>query len=321
MRTPSFAAFASAFVLALVGATTAHAQSWPSKPIELIVPWTPGGGVDIIALAMAQSMSDQLGQKVFVTNREGAAGTIGFRALADAPADGNLLGAGPATPITNAPYLVKGVRHTPESFDYICQYFENVFGVVVTKGSKFATAKDLIAAAQASSVKLNYGSPGVGSIGHLSAETMVDALKLSAQHVPFRGDAAALPVLLKGDLDFLVPALSSVRGRDDVRVLAVFSNERQPTLPNVPSVRELGVTNPLVQGLNGIFAPKGLPPATKTALEKACATAVKSDVVAKAMNNTSQVVAYLTGDQFRARAIADYKAKGDLIRRLGLENK
>lgn len=325
MRKSPFAASATALILivayAFAGATSANAQAWPTKPIELIIPWSPGGGVDFIARAMAQSMSEQLGQKMFVTNREGAAGTIGFRAVADAAPDGYVLGGGPATPITNAPYLVSGVHYTPESFDYICQYFENVFAIVVAKDSKFTTAKELIDAAKTSPVKLNYGSPGVGSIGHLSAETLGDGLKLNLQHVPFRGDAAGLPVLLKGDLDFMVPALSSVRGRNDVRVLAVFSDSRQPILPDVPSVRELGVTNPLVQGLNGIFAPKGLPPAAKTALEKTCADAVKSSVVAKAMDTTGQVVAYLSGDQFRARAIADYKAKGELIRRLGLENK
>lgn len=305
----------------LAAATPANAQAWPSKPIELIVPWTAGGGVDFIGRAMAHSFSEQFGQKVFVTNREGAAGTIGFRTLADATPDGYIIGGGPATPITNSPYLVSGVRYTPESFDYICQYFENVFAVTVTKDSKFATAKDLIEAAKVSPTKLNYGSAGVGSIGHLSVETMGDALKLNLQHVPFRGDAAVLPVLLKGDLDFMVAALSSVRGRNDIRVLAVFSDARQPIFSDVPSVRELGVTNPLVQGLNGIFAPKGLPQATRAALEKACATAVKSDTVAKAMDTTGQVVAYLSGDQFRARAIADFKAKGELIRRLGLENK
>jgi tripartite-type tricarboxylate transporter receptor subunit TctC len=325
MRIPHFSACASALALtavfALAGGTPGNAQTWPTKPIELIIPWTAGGGVDLIGRSMAQSISDQVGQKVFVSNREGAAGTIGFRAVADATPDGYMLGGGPATPITNSPYLVSGVRYTPDSFDYICQYFENVFAVTVTKNSKFATIKDLIEAAKASPQKLNYGSAGVGTIGHLSAETMGDALKLNLQHVPFRGDAAALPVLLKGDLEFMVPALSSVRGRDDIRVLAVFSEARQPTVPDVPSVRELGVTNPLVQGLNGLFAPKGLPAATKTALEKACATAVKSEAVAKAMDNTGQIVAYLDGDQFRARAVADYKAKGELIRRLGLENK
>lgn len=222
----------------------ASAQTWPSRPIELIVPWTAGGGVDVVARAMAQAMSTKLGQNVFVNNREGAGGTIGFRVLASAAPDGYMLGAGPATPVTNAPYLVKGVTYTPESFEYICQYFENVFAVVVRAESPYATAKDFLAAAKSSAVKLNYGSPGVGSIGHLSAENMGAALKLNIQHVPFRGDAAALPVLLKGDIDFQVPAISSVRGQN-VRVLMVFSERRHPSLPDVPTAKELGVAQSL----------------------------------------------------------------------------
>ena len=299
--------------------TSAGSPAWPSRPIEMIVPWTAGGGVDIVARAMAQVMSEQLGQNVFVSNRDGAAGTIGFRALAAAPADGYMLGAGPATPITNAPYLVKGVRYDADSFEYICQYFENVFAVVVNANSGFTTAREFIAAAASSPVKLNYGSPGVGSIGHLSAENMAEALKLNIQHVPFRGDAAALPVLLKGDLDFLVPAVSSVRGQN-VRVLAVFSDQRHPTLPQVPTARELGVSVSVSQGLNGIFAPKGLPPPVKAALERACALAVRSDAVARAAQNTGVTIDYLSATRFRDRSVADYKFKGELIKRLGLES-
>ncbi|NVO14310.1 MAG: tripartite tricarboxylate transporter substrate binding protein [Rhodoplanes sp.] len=296
----------------------AAAQTWPSRPIELVVPWTAGGGVDIVARAMAQAMSGQLGQNVFVTNREGAGGTLGFRQLLAATPDGHMLAAGPATPVTNAPYLVKGVAYNADSFEYICQYFENVFAVVVRADSKYATAKDFVAAAQASPTELTYGSPGVGSIGHLSAENMADALKLKVQHIPFRGDAAGLPVLLKSDIDFLVPALSSVRGQT-VRVLMVFSERRHPSLPDVPTAKELGVERSLSQGLNGLFAPKGIPASVKASLERACATAITSESVVNALTNTGQTAEYLDSEQFRARIVADYKLKGELIQRLGLK--
>lgn len=317
-------ATASLLALALAAGTVpAAAQSttpsWPTRPIELIVPWTAGGGVDIVARAMAQAMTGDLGQNVYVTNREGAGGTLGFRALLAATPDGHVLAAGPATPVTNAPYLVKGVSYDADSFEYICQYFENVFALVVRADSPHATAKDLIAAARSAEHPLTYGSPGVGSIGHLSAENAAAALTMKVQHVPFRGDAAGLPVLLKGDIDFLVPAVSSVRGQN-VRVLAVFSDERHPSLPDVPTAKELGVERSLSQGLNGLFAPKGIAAPVKAALERACAAAVKSEPVTKALENTGQVAAYLDSAQFRARILADYTLKGELIRRLGLES-
>jgi len=308
-----------AFAFAVASATAATAQTWPSRPIELIVPWTAGAGVDIMARAVAQAMSDRLGQNVFVTNREGAGGTIGFRQLAAAPADGYTLGGGPATPITNAPYLVKGVRYDADSFEYLCQVFENVFALAVNANSKFTTAKEFFAAASASKTKLNYGSAGVGSIPHLSVENLAEAMKLNVQHVPFRGDAALMPVLMKGDLDFAALGVSSIRGQN-LRVLAVFSDQRHPALPAVPSSKELGMTTQVTPGLNGIFAPKGLPSTVRESLEQACAAAVRHDAVTRAAQNTGVTIDYLTGTQFRERIMADYKFKGELIKRLRLES-
>jgi tripartite-type tricarboxylate transporter receptor subunit TctC len=135
--------------------------------------------------------------------------------------------------------------------------------------------------------------------------------------VPFRGESAVMPVLLKGDIDFASAAVVTVRG-GNFRPLAVFSGERHPALPDVPSVRELGVAIMVPPGHNGIFAPKGLPPDVRATLERACADVVKGPIVQRAMTNTGQIVRYLTGKEFHALTAADYKFKGELIKRLGL---
>ena len=129
------------------GSLAAAAQTYPTRPIEMIIPWVAGGGVDIVGRAVAAGMAAELGQNIVILNRDGAAGTIGFNALSMAAPDGYTLGAGPTTPIANAPFLVKGVRYKVESFDYICQYFENVFAIVVREESPFRSIKDLLAAA------------------------------------------------------------------------------------------------------------------------------------------------------------------------------
>ena len=134
---------------------------------EMIVPFAAGGGVDIIARSIAAALSEEFGQRVVVVNRDGAGGTLGFNALAAAPADGYTLVAGPSTPITSAPYLVKGVRYRVNSFDYVCQVFENVFSIAVPANSKFKSARDLLAAAAANPGKLTYGHAGVGQVPHL----------------------------------------------------------------------------------------------------------------------------------------------------------
>jgi tripartite-type tricarboxylate transporter receptor subunit TctC len=305
---------AAAALLVMTG--MASAQKYPSRNIEVIIPFAAGGGVDLIGRSVAASLAEQFGQSVVVQNRDGAGGTIGFGALASAAPDGYTLGFGPSTPIANAPYLVKGVRYNPESFDYICQVFENPFSIAVGPNSPYKSAQDLLAAAKDKS--LNFGHAGLGSIPHLSVENFADATKIKVQHLPFRGDAAMLPVLMKGDLDFGAPALSSIRGNDQIRPLVVFTDKRVAAYPDVPTARELGVKTAVPPGQNGLYAPKGLPAEVKAALDKACATAVKSDGVLKVVGNTGSSVAYMDGKEFHDQTVADYRFKGELIKRLGL---
>lgn len=306
----------SAAAALLLATGAASAQKYPSRSIEMIIPFSAGGGVDLIGRAVSASLAEQFGQSVVVQNKVGAGGTIGFGALAAASPDGYTLGFGPSTPIANAPYLVAGVRYNPESFDYICQVFENPFSIAVGPNSPYKTAQDLLAAAKSKS--LNFGHAGLGSIPHLSVENFADAMKIKVQHLPFRGDAAMLPVLMKGDLDFGAPALSSIRGNDKIRPLVVFTDKRVSSYPDVPTARELGVKTSVPPGQNGLYAPKGLPAEIRAALDKACVTAVKSEGVLKVVGNTGSSVAYLDGKQFHDQTVADYKFKGELIKRLGL---
>jgi tripartite-type tricarboxylate transporter receptor subunit TctC len=295
----------------------AQAQNWPVRPIELIIPYAPGGGVDIIGRSVAAALAEKLGQKVVVVNRDGAGGTLAFNALASAPADGYTLVAGPSTPITSAPYLVKGVRYRADSFDYVCQVFENVFSIAVPTGSRFMSARELLAVAAQNPGKLTYGHAGVGQVPHLSVENLSDALKLKFQGVPFRGDSAMLPVLLKGDLDFGAIAIASIQGQD-MRPLMVFSETRHPAAPDAPTAGELGVPRSVPPGFNGLYAPAGLPPVVRASLEQACFKAVRSEWVRQATARTGQTISYLDGATFRARTVADHQFKGELIRRLGL---
>ena len=269
-------ALAVAIALAPI-AFEAEAQKWPARPLEMIIPFPAGSGVDVIGRAVASALAEQSGQQVVVNNRDGASGTIGFNALAAVTPDGNTIGFGPTTPIANAPYLVKGVRYGVDSFDYVCQIFENVFTIAVAPQSKFQSIQDLIAAARDNPGKLTYGHAGTGTIPHLAVENFAEALKLKFQPVPFRGDAPVLPTLLKGDIDFGAPAISTIHGQN-FRPLLIFWQARHAAYPDVPTARELGATSAVPPGHNGLYAPGGLPIAIKTALERHCADAVKSEV-------------------------------------------
>lgn len=307
-----------AATLLLAGSVSfSHAQNWPTRPIEVIVPFPAGGSVDVIARAVARALSEKLNQQFVVSNRVGASGTVAFNALASAPPDGYLLAAGPTTPIANAPYLMKGVRYNAESFDYICHVFENHFTMTVAPDSRFKSIKQLLDEAKANPGKISYGHSGNGTIPHLSVANLGDALGIKFEPVPFRGESAVMPILLKGDIDFASAAVVTVKGQA-FRPLAVFSGERHPALPDVPSVRELGLKTMVPPGHNGIFAPKGLPPDVRKTLESACAEVLKGPIVQRVMTNTGQVARYLNGSDFHTLTAADYKFKGELIRRLGL---
>jgi tripartite-type tricarboxylate transporter receptor subunit TctC len=307
-------------IAAALGLGAAQAQPWPARGIEMIVSWPAGGGVDVMARTIANAMSAELGQNIVVANRDGAAGTIGFNVLAGATPDGYTVGGGPTTPITNAPFLVKGARYDVDGFEYICQYWENVFGIAVPKASPFKTAQELFAAAKASPGKLSFGHAGNGSIPHLAQENLAEALGLKFQAVPFRGDAPMLPVLLKGELDFAPTSLASIRGLD-LRVLAIYADKRRSDYPDVPTAKELGVPHSVPPGHNGVFTPKGTSAEIRAKLESACEKAVAKPQVRQAADNAGGGVTYLSGPQFRAQTVSDYAFKRELIRRLGLEAK
>jgi tripartite-type tricarboxylate transporter receptor subunit TctC len=300
-----------------LSALHAHAQSWPARRIDMIIAFSAGGSTDVIGRSVATALSELLGQQVVVNNRDGASGTIGFGALASAPADGYTIGFGPTTPIANAPYLVKGVRYQVDSFEYICQVFENPFTIAVAPDSRFKSAQELIAAAKESPGKVSYGHPGSGTIPHLAVANLADALKLQFHGVPFRGEGPMLPILIKGDVDFGTVAVVSLRGQT-LRPLLVFAAQRHPALPDVPTDRELGVPTSVPPGHQGLFTPKGLPPEIRASLERACTTAITHDIVHRTIDNAGLSITYLTGAEFLAQTVADYKFKGELIRRLGL---
>jgi tripartite-type tricarboxylate transporter receptor subunit TctC len=309
-----------ALVLAALAAAPAGAQTWPTRSVEMIIPFPAGSGVDLIGRSMAAALAEQFGQNVVVTNRDGAAGTLGFGQLAAAQPDGHTIGFGPTTPIANAPYLVRGVRYDVDSFAYVCQLFENVFTIAIGPHAKFTSARELFAAAQRDPGKVSYGHAGTGTIPHLSVANLADALKLQFNAVPFRGDAPLVPGLLRGEVDFAATAVSTIRGQQTIRPLAIFADERHPAYPDVPTVKELGVASSVPPGHNGLYAPKGLPTYVRTALENGCLAATKADVMRQAMTNTGQSIKYLSGADFHAQTTADYKSKGELIRRLGLAN-
>jgi len=309
---------AGVLLLAATSGGGSAAQSWPSRQVEMIIAFPAGTGIDVIGRAVAVAITQRSGQNIVVLNRDGASGTLGFGALAAAAPDGHTIGFGPTTPIANAPYLVKGVRYNVESFTYICQVFENVFTIAVGPRSKLKSAQELLAAAKDKPGTLTYGHAGLGTIPHLSMENLSEALNAKFAAVPFRGDAPIIPALLRGEIDFAASAVSTIRPQTAIRPLAIFADKRHPAYPDILTVKELGVATGVPPGHIGLFAPRGLSTEVRNALEDTCRAIIKQEAVLKVMENTGQSIEYLSGADFHAQTAADYKSKGELIKRLGL---
>jgi tripartite-type tricarboxylate transporter receptor subunit TctC len=301
----------------IAGAEACAQGAYPARPVQVIVAFPSGGSVDVMARNLVAAMSSALGQQFVVVNRDGAAGSIGFGQLAAARPDGYTLGAGPTTPIATAPHLIKDIRYGVDSFEYICQSFENVFTISVPPESPFRGIADVIAAARAHPGKLSYGHSGNGTVPHLSVANLVYRLGLDVVAVAYRGETAALPDVIAGRLDFGAPSVAVVVGQK-MRVLAVFADQRHPSFPDAPTFSELGMPS-MPPGLNGLFAPKGTPPEILAVLERACRQATQSESFRAGALRMHQPVVYLGSAAFSERAREDYRYKGELIKVLRIK--
>jgi len=256
------------FVLCLAAVPAAQAQTYPTKPVRLILPFPPGGPSDILGRALSQKLSEQLGQQVIADNRPGAGGNLGLELAAKAPPDGYaIVLSSPLVALSPSLYSKLNYRQedlTPISLVAIIQ---NVFLVHPSVPAK--TLKELVQVARASPGKLNYGSGGVGTTTHLAPELFMSMSKTRMVHVPFKGSGLALLGLIAGQVDVLVMAVPAAEQQvkaGKARALAIVSEKRATPLPNLPTAKEAGFDNFVVDIWYGILGPAGLPPALVTRL-------------------------------------------------------
>jgi tripartite-type tricarboxylate transporter receptor subunit TctC len=250
--------------LAAMCALQAYAQSYPVKPIRLIVPYPPGGGTDIVARLLGQKLPEQLGQQIIVDNRGGANAIIGTELAAKAAPDGyTMLFALPASIAVN-PGLYHDLPYDPvRDFSPVIQL--NTFPMLITAHPAVpaSSAKDLIQSAKNSPGKLNFASSGNGSAPHLSMELFKSMAKIDITHIPYKGGGPALNDLLGGQVQVmsgtLMQALPFVKAKR-LKALAVTSAQRSRMLPDVPAVAET-VPGYDFSNWHGILLPKGTPPA------------------------------------------------------------
>jgi tripartite-type tricarboxylate transporter receptor subunit TctC len=242
----------------------AHAQTYPSKPVRIVVGFPPGGATDVVARTISQKLGETLGQPVIVDNRAGAASNIGAELVATAPKDGHTLFMGTVSTSIN-PSLYKKLAYDPlRDFAPVSQVTSTPFLFVVHPSLPARNVKEFIALARTKPGELNYASAGSGSGAHLFVEMLASMARMKLQHVPYKGAAPATTATLSGETIFMfeniVTALPLARaGR--LRSLGVTTATRSATAPEIPTIAEAGVPGYDANAWFGIFAPAGTPKA------------------------------------------------------------
>ena len=249
-------------IAALVLPTVVFAQAWPTKPVRVIVTFAPGGSSDVVARLISGPLQQKLGQAVLVDNKGGAGGTIGAAEAARAPADGYTFLLSNSAPISISPFMLDKPPYDPvKSFNHI-SYIGSVANVFVLHPSVPAkSVKELVAWIKSQKEPINYGSGGIGSIGHIIGEVFKNEHKLSIEHVGYKGSAPMHTDLIGGRLKFAIDTLpQNVPYMLDnrLRAVAVTSPKRAPISPDVPTVIEAGQPKLVAENFLGLSAPAGV---------------------------------------------------------------
>jgi tripartite-type tricarboxylate transporter receptor subunit TctC len=269
-----------AFAVAALGCgALAQAQAWPAKPVKIVVPYPPGGAVDVVTRKMAAKLQEQTGQTFFVENKAGATGTIGLASVVQSQPDGYTLAANDTT-YALLPHIFKKLpfNHGGDLVPVGAFVFAPM-GVVVKADSKYKTLGELLAVAKAEPGKITYGTGGAGTMPHFASEALGIASGANFLHVPFKGAGEATMALLSGTIDFQIASTPGVIGNvkgGKARLLAISGNGRLAALPDVPTFAEAGIKNFGVVNFTGLWAPKGTPQAVLDRLQSELAKAMAS---------------------------------------------
>jgi tripartite-type tricarboxylate transporter receptor subunit TctC len=270
----------SDYLIALAGAIAvcavpvcASAQTYPDRPVHLIVPYPPGGTTDVIARMLAQKLGERLGQSIVVDNRAGASSEIGTAAAAKAAPDGYTLLFGPADGLSILPTLRKSTSYDPvRDFTPIGRVATSPFVYAASPNLTTANLSDFIADAKARPNQIKFGSPGVGSISDLSASLLEAEAGIKLLHVPYSGGSpAAVLDLLGGRIDMVSSGpigVADLLGKAQAHLLAQTGPTRHPLVADVPTTAEAGWPKVQVVSWFGFLGPAGLPPAIVTVLSK-----------------------------------------------------
>lgn len=308
----------SAAAAALAG--PAFAQSYPDKPVRIVVPYSAGGSLDIAMRIISQQLSVQTGRQFLVENRAGAGGNIGVAAVLEAPADGyTLISAGPN--LTTTPYMSKNAGFDPKaSFTHIARLVQDASAIAVPASSPFRTLAELVAFAKANPGKLSHGSSGNGTPGHIAMELFKRRAGVDIKHVPYRGGGTVINDVVGGHLDMVLIGSSVVAphirgGR--LRGLGVTTAQRFFALPDVPAIAE---SYPGYEAATwiGVSTRSGVPRPAVQFLEQQIQAAMARPEVQARFRDAGLQPAFMASDDFTQFVLRDAETNRRLIEQAGI---
>ncbi|MBK5961482.1 ABC transporter substrate-binding protein [Rhodoplanes elegans] len=316
----------AALALPLVAAvpSVAPAQSFPTKPVHILVPYAAGGAVDVLARTVGQAVSKTWGQQIVVDNRPGAGGIIASQALIQSPADGTTLLLVASGHPLNQFFYPKLPYDTFADFTPITEVAYSPLTINVAKNSPVKDLKELLDQARAKPESLSYGMSGIGTSAHLAGELLNHMAKVKIVAIPYKGGAPALMSVIAGEIPMSINPMAEVVGQLEggtVRALAVTTGVRSPALPDVPTVAEAGIAGFDTAVWWGLLGPKGMDPALVEKIQKDVAAALKDPTVEAYLKKTGSVAVGSSPKDFAAYMKTEADKWGPVIKAAKIELK
>jgi len=303
-------------------AAFAQAPAFPTHPVTLVVPVAPGGILDTVARMIGPEMSRSLGQPVIVDNKPGASGNIGAMAVVKSPPDGYTLLVGYSMFHVGNPSMFRNLPWDPvRDFSSVAMVAVSPHVIAVHPSVPVHTLKELVDLARAQPGKLNYASPGTGSVGHVGMELFKQQTGIDLVHIPYKGAGPMMQDLIAGTVQVTIATPPSILGfvnAGRVRPLAVAAKTRHPLMPDVPTTAEAGYPNFELEAWVALFAPAGTPAPVIAKLVAAVEDAVKSPVVIERAKTTGMAIRFQPPAELDATVRSDLKYWSAVIRGAGI---
>jgi tripartite-type tricarboxylate transporter receptor subunit TctC len=313
---------AAAALAVMLTANAAQAQNYPNRPIKIVVPATPGGGIDIIARVVGEKISASLGQSVVIENKPGASNNLGTDLVAKSPADGYTLVIIASSHATNK-WMFKSMPFDPvKDFEPVVYTHVIPLLLAVHPSVPAKTVPELITWIKANQDKVSYASSGPGSSLHMAAELFMNMSGTKMQHIPYKGSSAAHPDLMAGRTTMIFDTVSAIRQHVEsgaVRGLAVTTVERSAAVPDLPTISEAALKGYDAATWGGILAPAGTPKDIVAKLNVAINAALKMDDVKERLTKAGVQIQGGTPEQFAAVIQREVDKWGKVVKEAGIQ--